>query len=64
MILSPDRSARLRLTVIVALATSVAVLQGCGKDAPKAPDKGPINVTTMAIERKDVPVTAVYVAQT
>jgi len=46
------------------LAVCVAVVAGCGREAPKAPEKGPIDVTVLTIERKDVPVTALYVAQT
>ena len=46
-------------TVIAALA----LLAGCGKQAP-APEKAPPNVTVLTVARKDVPITAVYVAQT
>jgi membrane fusion protein (multidrug efflux system) len=46
---------------ILAIALLVA---GCGREAPKAPEKGPVEVSVLTIERKDVPVTAVYVAQT
>ena len=47
------------------LATGVALLlvAGCSKEVP-APVKVPVNVSVLTIERKDVPVTAIYVAQT
>jgi membrane fusion protein (multidrug efflux system) len=47
-----------------ALAASIVLVAGCGREAPKAPEKGPVAVTVLTVERKDVPVTAVYVAQT
>lgn len=54
------RAARLAL---VALATA-SLLAGCGREAPKAPEKAPVDVTVQTIQRQNVPVTAVYVAQT
>ena len=42
----------------------MALVQGCSREAPKAVEKGPIAVTVMPVERKNAPVTAVYVAQT
>ena len=39
-------------------------LAGCGREAPKAPEKGPVDVTFLTVQHGDVPVTAVYVAQT
>jgi membrane fusion protein (multidrug efflux system) len=47
-----------------AVAVSMLLVAGCGREAPKAPEKGPAEVTVLTVERKDVPVTAVYVAQT
>ncbi len=47
-----------------AVAVCVALIAGCGKEAPKAAEKAPIAVTVLTVERKDVPVTALYVAQT
>ena len=47
-----------------ALAACVLLVQGCGREAPKAAEKGPIDVTVLTVDRKDVPVTAIYVAQT
>jgi membrane fusion protein (multidrug efflux system) len=47
-----------------ALAVCVALIAGCGKEAPKAAEKAPTAVTVLSVERKDVPVTALYVAQT
>jgi membrane fusion protein (multidrug efflux system) len=49
---------------LCALAMCSVLLVGCGREAPKAPQKGPVDVTVLTVERKDVPVTAVYVAQT
>jgi len=56
----PRRAARLVSYALVA----AALLAGCGREAPKAPPKGPIEVTVQTIQRQDVPVTAIYVAQT
>lgn len=47
-----------------AVAVCVALIAGCGKEAPKAAEKAPIAVTVLTVEPKDVPVTALYVAQT
>ncbi len=51
-----------RLVTLVCAAGALAA--GCGREPPKAPEKGPIAVTVQTIQRHDVPVTAVYVAQT
>ncbi|MCC7040262.1 MAG: efflux RND transporter periplasmic adaptor subunit [Burkholderiales bacterium] len=59
-VLPPRCAARVGLVALV-LAALVA---GCGREPPKAPEKGPVAVTTQAIQRHDVPLTAVYVAQT
>jgi membrane fusion protein (multidrug efflux system) len=48
----------------MAVAVCALVLAACGREAPKAPEKAPIDVTVLTVERADVPVTAVYVAQT
>jgi membrane fusion protein (multidrug efflux system) len=40
------------------------LIAGCAREAPKAPEKGPVEVSVLTVERKDVPVTAIYVAQT
>lgn len=40
------------------------LVAGCGREAPKPPAKGPAEVSVQTIKRQDVPVTAVYVAQT
>jgi membrane fusion protein (multidrug efflux system) len=45
-------------------ALCVAALAGCGREAPKAPEKGPVDVTFLTAQRADVPITAIYVAQT
>jgi membrane fusion protein, multidrug efflux system len=54
------RAHRLACSVL-ACALLVA---GCGRDAPKPPEKGPVDVRVLTVERKDVPITAIYVAQT
>ena len=46
---------------VLAIAVLVA---GCGREAPKAPEKPPIEVTVQTVQRQNVPVTAIYVAQT
>jgi len=53
-----------RRKVMIATTLACAVIAGCSREAPKAPEKGPVEVTVLTVERKDVPVTAVYVAQT
>lgn len=57
-------SRALRGLCIVAPIIAAALIAGCGREAPKPPEKGPVEVTVLPIERKDVPITAVYVAQT
>ena len=49
---------------LLAFGAALVLVAGCSREAPKAPDKGPIDVTVLTIERKDVPITAIYVAQT
>jgi membrane fusion protein (multidrug efflux system) len=60
----PHDAAPVRLRAAALLTVAIAVLGGCGREAPKAPEKGPVDVTVLTVERKDVPVTATYVAQT
>jgi membrane fusion protein (multidrug efflux system) len=48
----------------LALSVALLVLAGCGKDEKKETARPPIDVTTIAVQARDVPVTAVYVAQT
>jgi membrane fusion protein (multidrug efflux system) len=50
-----------RLSCVIA---AIALVAGCGREPPPTPAKGPIDVTVLTVERKDVPVTAIYVAQT
>jgi membrane fusion protein (multidrug efflux system) len=50
--------------VRVAIAVCTLTLVACGREAPKAPEKGPVDVTALTVQRADVPVTAIYVAQT
>src|SRR5205823_12640503 len=45
------------------LACTLALVAACGKEPPKAPP-APLEVTTMTVVARDVPVTAEYVAQT
>ena len=47
-----------------ALSTALFLLVACGKESPKVAEKAPAGVTVMTVERKDVPVIAIYVAQT
>jgi membrane fusion protein, multidrug efflux system len=57
--------ARLRaLLMSPVVAVCLGGLAGCSREAPKAVEKGPAGVTVMTVERKDMPVTATYVAQT
>ncbi|MCC6193684.1 MAG: efflux RND transporter periplasmic adaptor subunit [Burkholderiales bacterium] len=46
------------------LAACALLAAGCGREPPKPPEKGPVDVTVLTVQRADVPVTAVYVAQT
>ena len=48
----------------MAVAVCALTLVACGREAPKAPEKGPVDVTTLTVQRSDVPITAIYVAQT
>ena len=57
-------SARHKLQVASVLVASLFFVTGCGKDAPKVAEKAPTGVTVMSVTRKDVPITAIYVAQT
>jgi membrane fusion protein (multidrug efflux system) len=50
--------------VRMAIAVCALSLVACGREAPKAPEKGPVDVTVLTVQRADVPVTAIYVAQT
>lgn len=52
------------LSARMAVAACVLALAACGREAPKAPEKGPIDVTALTVQRSDVPITAIYVAQT
>ena len=47
----------------LAVCAALLLVAACGKEAPKA-EKTPARVTVLTVERKDTPVTAVYVAQT
>ena len=45
------------------LACTLALVTACGKEPPKPPP-APVDVTTLTVVARDVPVTAEYVAQT
>jgi membrane fusion protein (multidrug efflux system) len=55
---------RTRAAVFTTVAACGVLLSGCGREAPKPPEKGPASVMVLTVERKDVPVTPIYVAQT
>jgi membrane fusion protein (multidrug efflux system) len=48
----------------MAVVLCALALAACGREPPKPPEKAPIDVTVLTVQRADVPVTAVYVAQT
>jgi multidrug efflux pump subunit AcrA (membrane-fusion protein) len=50
--------------LVAVLLASLLIVAGCGREAPKSAEKGPVAVTVLTAERKDVPITAIYVAQT
>ena len=53
-----------RLTSLwAAIVLGQATLAGCDREPPK-PDPAPLEVTTIMVEARDVPVSAEYVAQT
>jgi membrane fusion protein (multidrug efflux system) len=58
---SHPRSGRRRLC---AAFCALSLVAGCGKEAPKGPAKGQPEVTVLTVTPREVPVTAVYVAQT
>jgi membrane fusion protein (multidrug efflux system) len=47
-----------------ALCAVLLLTAACSREAPKAADKAPVGVTVLNVERKDVPITGIYVAQT
>jgi membrane fusion protein (multidrug efflux system) len=50
--------------VACGFAACALVLSGCGREPPKPPEKAPVDVTALTVQHGDVPVTAIYVAQT
>ena len=48
----------------VAIAASVLLIAGCGQESKKDAARAPVEVTTITITPRDVPVSATYVAQT
>jgi membrane fusion protein, multidrug efflux system len=53
-----------RIVAVLAVTSAIGMLQGCGKETPAVAVKGPAAVTALSVVRKDVPIAAVYVAQT
>jgi membrane fusion protein (multidrug efflux system) len=51
------------LSRTLALATAAVLLVGCGKEAPRPPS-APLEVSLLAVQPRDVDITAEYVAQT
>ena len=64
MVIPVAARGRVRLAVAAGFALCAVLVAGCSREAPKGPAKGPIDVTVVTVARKDVPITAVYVAQT
>ncbi|MBE2243137.1 MAG: efflux RND transporter periplasmic adaptor subunit [Burkholderiaceae bacterium] len=52
-----------KLGSLFAGIVGIAFLAGCGK-APEKPAPAPLDVTTISVQARDVPVSALYVAQT
>ncbi len=52
------------LLPLVALSAAMLLAGGCGKDDKKDVARPPLEVTALTVVARDVPVTAVYVAQT
>ena len=57
------KSARNTWRAALALAAALAALAGCGKP-PEKPPPAPLDVSIVTVRSRDVPVVAVYVAQT
>jgi membrane fusion protein (multidrug efflux system) len=47
-----------------AFLACATLLAGCGREAPKAPEAAPVDVTVMTVQAKDTPVSYEYVGQT
>lgn len=48
----------------IAFVVCAIVVAGCSREQAKAPEKGPVDVSVLTVQHSDVPVTAIYVAQT
>jgi membrane fusion protein, multidrug efflux system len=60
----PGSRHRSRGQALVGAVLACLLAAGCSREPPPAPAKGPVDVSVLTVQRKDVPVTAVYVAQT
>jgi membrane fusion protein, multidrug efflux system len=49
---------------LLALTTAVLLVSGCGKEEKKDATRPPVDVTTLTVSPRDVPVSTVFVAQT
>jgi membrane fusion protein (multidrug efflux system) len=59
----PTRSVRAWLPLL-ALTAAALLVGGCGKDEKKDTARPPVDVTTLTVAPRDVPVSSVFVAQT
>ena len=58
------RASARALSCIVLVLLAAALSAGCGKEEKKAAAHAPVDVTTVTVTPRDVPVSATYVAQT
>lgn len=54
----------IRVRVVAAIVAGAACVAGCSREAPKPPAPPPIDVSVVTIAPRDIPVTALFVAQT
>jgi membrane fusion protein (multidrug efflux system) len=62
-IFAPMRPMRV-LLLPFALCVTTLLASGCGKDEKKEATRPPVDVTTLTVQLRDVPITSVFVAQT